>query len=99
MMEKPGSTYAQASSHSHQDKSPKKRKLLAKVSESEDEENKIPLSSKFTKLKFDFPVLSGNDQGEAKAAATTLNMRVVKRRNLVKVGDVNTYSPSTSAYD
>lgn len=63
-MERQGRKDAQISSHSIPAKSPKIRKFVAKISDSDDEEDKMPPSSKFKNLKSSIPLLSSDDQGQ-----------------------------------
>lgn len=58
---------------------------MAKFTDSDDEDDQIPLSSKFKNLKSDTPVLYGGDQGQAQSFAINSNRLVVKKRRLVKI--------------
>lgn len=59
---------------------------MSKYTDSDSEDDHILLLSKLKKLKFDAPILSGRDQGQATTNDANTDRPVVKKRRLVKVG-------------
>lgn len=65
-----------------------KRKLVAKLTIYDDDEDQIPLCFKFNNLKSHAAVLFGGDQGQAHSDTVNTDWPVVKKRRLVKFSEI-----------